>query len=123
MKKLLSQINNAIGTHSLWKDRLRAAIETGTPSLAVERIAKDDDCEFGRWLYGQSIPESVRKTPDFEACRELHAEFHKAAGNVLRLAVSGNKAAALAALGGDSKFANLSSALTLRMMQWAASTR
>ncbi len=121
--KLRDQINKAIGAHSLWKDRLRAAIEAEHSKLTVDQVAKDDNCEFGKWLHGASIPEALRKTSDFEACRELHAEFHKAAAQVLRLAVSGNNAAALAALGSESRFANLSSALTLHMMQWAASTR
>lgn len=118
-----SQINKAIGAHSLWKDRLRAAVDSGKSKLTVEQVAKDDACELGRWLAGASIPEALKKTGDFEACRELHAEFHKAAAHVLRLAISGNKAAALTALGGESRFANLSSTLTLRMMQWAASAR
>ncbi len=118
-----NQINKAIGAHSLWKDRLRAAVESGKSTLTVEQVAADDACELGQWLNGASIPEDLRKTADFEACRELHAEFHKAAAQVMRLALSGDKAAALAALGGESRFANLSSALTLRMMQWAASMR
>ncbi len=117
-----NQINKAIGSHSLWKQRLMAAIEAGNPKLTVDQIAKDDACELGKWLYSASIPEALRQTPDFQACRELHAEFHKVAAEVLRLAVSGNKGAALAALGSDTKFANLSSALTLRLMQWAASS-
>lgn len=118
-----NQINKAIGAHSHWKKRLRAAIEAGDSKLTVDQVAKDDACDLGKWLQGESIPESVRTTADFEACRELHAQFHKAAAEVLRLAVSGDKAAALAALGSDTRFANLSSALTLRLMQWAASVR
>jgi hypothetical protein len=116
-----TQINKAIGAHSLWKDRLRTAVESGKSNLTAEQVAKDDECDLGKWLAGASIPEALKKTGDFDACRELHAEFHKAAAHVLRLATSGNKAAALMALGSESRFANLSSTLTLRMMQWAAS--
>jgi hypothetical protein len=119
--KFRNQINKAIGAHSLWKRRLMAAVQAGNTELTVEQVAKDSACELGKWLSSASIPEALRETSQFAACRELHAEFHKAAAEVLRLAVSGNKAAALAALGGDTKFANLSSALTLSMMKWAAS--
>ncbi|HLJ19364.1 MAG TPA: CZB domain-containing protein [Stellaceae bacterium] len=120
--KFRTQIDKAIGAHSHWKKRLMRAIETSESALTPDQVARHDACEVGRWLESASIPEA-RRTADFEACRELHAEFHKAAADVLRLAAAGNRAAALAALGSDSRFANLSSTLTLRMMQWAASLR
>jgi len=121
--KFRNQISKAIGAHGHWKKRLVAAIETERTEPTVEQAAKDDRCELGKWLHGTSIPAELRRTADFEACRDLHAEFHKAAADALRLARSGNKAAALAAVVGNTKFANLSSALTLSMMKWAASAR
>ena len=116
-------VNKAIGAHSLWKQRLLTAIEAGNSELTVDQVAKDNACEFGKWLHGAAVTAELRNTSDFEACQELHAAFHKAAADVLRLAVSGNKSQALAELGGQGKFAALSSALTLRMMKWVASTR
>ena len=116
-----AQITKAIGAHSHWKKTLMSAIESGSPKLTLDQVGKEDACDVGKWLHGTSIPEVQRKTPEFEACREIHAEFHKAAAEVLRLAIAGDKRAAVAALGPDSRFAKLSSALTLRMMQWAAS--
>jgi hypothetical protein len=121
--KLRNQITKAIGAHGFWKKRLMSAIESGQSEFTVDQVAKDDACEFGKWLHGASIPEELTGTADFEACRELHAALHQAAAEVLRLAVSGDRAAARAAIGTDTKFTNLSSALTLRMMQWAASMR
>jgi chemoreceptor zinc-binding protein len=116
-----AQITKAIGAHSHWKQALMSAIESGSPKLSLDQVGREDACEVGQWFNGAEIPEAQRKTPEFEACREVHAEFHKAAAEVLRLAISGDKRAAVAALGADSRFAKLSSALTLRMMQWAAS--
>ena len=115
-----AQINKAIGAHSHWKKTLMSAIETGSPKLSLDQVGSEDACEVGKWLGGAGISEAQRNTPEFAACRELHAEFHKAAAEVLRLALAGDRRAAVAALGADSRFARLSSALTLRMMQWAA---
>ncbi len=116
-----AQINKAIGAHSHWRRTLMSAIESGSPRLSPDQVGREDACEVGKWLSSGSIPDAQRKTPEFDACREIHAEFHKAAAEALRLAMSGDKRAALAALGAESRFAKLSSALTLRMMQWAAS--
>lgn len=119
--ELRNQITKAIGAHSHWKKTLMSAVERGAPGLTVDQVGRDDACDVGKCLNGANIPEAQRKTPEFEACREIHAEFHKAAADALRLAISGDRRAAVAALGADSRFAKLSSALTLRMMQWAAS--
>jgi|SRR5579859_6125042 chemoreceptor zinc-binding protein len=116
-----AQITKAIGAHSHWKKTLLSAIESGSPKLSLDQIGREDACDVGKWLLGAGVPEAQRKTPEFEACREIHAAFHQAAAEVLHLAIDGDRRAAVAALGANSRFAKLSSALTLRMMQWAAS--
>jgi Chemoreceptor zinc-binding domain len=118
---LHDQITKAIGVHGLWKTRLVTAIEAGKSEFTADQVAKDNACEFGQWLYG-SVPPEAKKMPEFETCRHLHADFHKAAAEVLRLAVSGNKAKAHAALSGGSKFATVSADLTRAMMKWAGVT-
>jgi hypothetical protein len=49
--------------------------------------------------------------------KQLHAQFHKAA-RVVDLATSGQKDAAEAAIGMDSKYAEVSSALTGALVKW-----
>jgi hypothetical protein len=116
---LKDEITKAIGAHGLWKSRLMAAIESGKSDVAPDQVAKDNACEFGKWIYGASVPADAKKMPEFETCRHLHADFHKTAADVLRLAISGNKAKAHEAIGHESKFANISSDLTMAMMKWS----
>lgn len=112
------EIKKAIGSHGLWKGRLALAIETGSSEFSPERIRHDNECDFGRWLYGSTIPPAVKHTPEYEACRHLHAEFHQEAANVLKLAVTGHKDKAHEAMHSKGKFAEISSHLTTAMMKW-----
>lgn len=119
---LHDEITKAIGAHGMWKTRLINAIEHGKSEFSVDQVAKDNACDFGKWLYGASVPADAKKKAEYETCRHLHADFHKAAADVLRLALSGNKAKAHDALNGSSKFATISSNLTHAMMKWAGIT-
>lgn len=113
------EIKNAIGAHGLWKGRLMSAIATGLSDYAPDQVCKDDLCDFGKWLYGSNLAAAMKKTPEFETCRALHADFHKAASEVLRLAVSGKKIEALDAMKSGSRYIEVSTALTQAMKKWA----
>ena len=116
------QIKSAIGAHGLWKSRLKSAIENGTSEFTVDRVAKDDQCDFGKFLYGADVP-AAQKTADYEKCRALHASFHKAAAKVLRHALFGEKAEAIKEMAMGSEFARVSTELTTAMMSWSSHTK
>lgn len=89
MQSLVEEINNAIAVHELWKERLMAAIETGHSVWTIDKVSADNQCAFGKWIH---LIESNYKDDHFYATvRELHAHFHKIAGIVLTLALSGFK--------------------------------
>lgn len=115
------EIRKAIGTHGLWKSRLLSAIETGKSDFQPDHVCKDHLCEFGKWLYGPSLPATVKQSPDYEACRKLHADFHQVAADVLRYAVTGQKQKAIDAMGHRSRYADVSAQLTSAMSRWKAS--
>ena len=112
------QIKEAIACHALWKQRLLHSIETGKSEFAPDQICCDSNCDFGRWLYGGSIPEAAKRSPHYETCRNLHAEFHREAANILRLALNGQTEQAIASLGLRGKYVELSSNLVIAMMAW-----
>jgi hypothetical protein len=116
---LHDEIRKAIGVHGVWKSRLMTAIEAGKSEFVPDKVCKDNLCDFGQWLHGTSLPPEVKKMPEFETCRRLHADFHLAAAEVLRLAISGKKPQALAAIGPATKYANVSSDLTRTLSKWA----
>ena len=115
------EIVKAIGAHGLWKGRLMTAINTGKSEFEPAKVCLDNQCDFGRWLYGATLLPKDKTNPQYEVVRKLHGEFHKIAGNVLTLALQGKKEQALALVADGSPFAKLSVELTQAMMKWKAS--
>lgn len=109
------QIEKAVAAHGAWKTRLENAIETGKIDIPVATIKLDNQCEFGKWLYGDGS--AAGHMDRYHKVKELHAQFHAAAGHVAELATSGKKDDAKQALGGN--YHNASSALTQEMTAWS----
>ncbi len=115
---LQEEIKKAIGAHGLWKSRLQSAIETGKSEFAPDHIRHDNNCDFGKWLYGPSVAAAIKHKPEYESCRQLHAAFHQEAATVLKLALGGHKDQAQNAMARGGKFAEISGDLTSAMMKW-----
>src|SRR5664279_3859872 len=111
---LEDEIVKAVETHWKWKMRLRSAINSEKADGNVAEIAKDDVCEFGQWLYGSTIPDTVRASGDYASVRKLHADFHKCAANILECVSNGQKTQANALMTGA--YAEVSANLTAAMM-------
>lgn len=111
----MDQIKAAIGAHGLWKGRLLNAIDTGTCDCDQHKVARDDQCDFGKWLHG-TIDAALKATPNYAAVRDQHARFHKEAAKVLNFALAGQKDAAKKALAAD--YAAASSELLRLLMAW-----
>lgn len=112
------QIKRAMGAHGLWRTRLCQAIEAGRSEMTPEQAACDDQCDFGRWIHGPALATAERGNPHYKACRDLHAEFHRRAGEVLRLAGGGRKADAQRAMQPDGAFSQASARLSDAMLAW-----
>ena len=119
----IEELDKAIGAHGMWKTRLKTAIETGKTEVPVETIRQDNQCVFGKWLYGTTLTSVDKASSHYKTVRELHAEFHKTAARVTELALGGKKAEAEAmmALGGE--YAGISGKLTQAMMAWKKDSR
>lgn len=109
-------ITAGIAAHGMWKQRLLDAIATGKSAWTPAIVKLDDQCEFGKWLHGCAAHE--RASPHYAKIKELHAQFHQEAGKVLETALKGDKATAERAVGADSRYRELSTALTREMMAW-----
>lgn len=112
------EIDKAIGAHGMWKTRLKQAIETGKSEVSVETIRQDNQCNFGKWLYGSTLSAADKSSAQYKTVRELHAEFHKCAARVTDLAVTGSKGEADRMLAFGGEFTTVSSRLTAAMMEW-----
>ena len=111
-------IDAALTAHSQWKKRLQDAISTGTSEFKTDIVKRDDACQFGKWL--NEISDDVKTTEDFIKIKTLHAEFHKVAGEILGLALSGKKDEALKKLEHGGGYGNISGKLVLALNNWKA---
>lgn len=112
-------LDHAIAAHAKWKYRLMEAIDTGKSSHRVSDVRTDSGCDFGKWLIG--LPLSERLSAHAQKVRALHAEFHRLAADVLEMALAGRKAEATAAMALRSRFAEVSSDLTMAVTAWKQS--
>lgn len=92
------------------------AIDTGKSQWHVGDVRTDAACDFGKWLV--ALPLSQRLSTHCKQVRALHAEFHGMAAGVLELALAGRKEEAAAAMAFGSRFASISSDLTMAVLAW-----
>jgi len=112
-------IEKGIAAHAAWKARLRAAVSSGKFEVPSATVARDNQCEFGKWLYGLSGNET--ETEHFSAVKKLHARFHEEAAKVVTLATSGQTAKAEEAIGVQGDYTKASAELTRAMVAWRTS--
>ena len=48
---LADQLSAGLTAHGAWKRRLADAIASGSSDATVEKLGKDDQCPFGKWLH------------------------------------------------------------------------
>ncbi len=104
------KIDAAISAHSEWFIKLRVAINEGTSQFKPETVRTDNQCEFGKWLYGK-FPAELKESESFSQIKKLHAEFHREAGSILALALAGKRQEALAGMDANSNIRKCSTAL------------
>ncbi|MBI5473545.1 MAG: CZB domain-containing protein [Ignavibacteriae bacterium] len=109
-------IEAALAAHAQWKKRLQDAITTGQSEFKPDAVKKDNACQFGQWLYG--LPQQDTASEDFKKVKMLHAEFHKIAGEILMLALSGKKENAMKMLGFGGSYGTATGKLVLALQSW-----
>lgn len=112
----VADIEQAIGAHAIWMSYLRQAVLDARHGIDVQVIRADDQCEFGKWLYGSRLSTEDRDSDGYREVRALHIEFHETAAQVVELAACGKTVEAYALLYGD--YITLSGKLALAMRAW-----
>jgi Chemoreceptor zinc-binding domain len=115
---LNDEIKNAVGAHGMWKKKLKNTIDTGKINVQISAIKADNQCNFGKWLYGPTITDEEKNSHHYQKVRELHAAFHEKASKVAELAISGHKTGAMKMLEVNGEFTRASADLTTSMMAW-----
>lgn len=89
-----------IGAHVMWKQRLIAFLAgRNTEALDPDAIRLDNRCALGKWIYGDGA--SMSQLSKYDEVRDLHAQFHQFAANIVELHLAGNTADAEKLLLGD----------------------
>jgi hypothetical protein len=109
-------LDNALSTHALWKKRLQEAIENGKSEFQVSVVQKDNACQFGQWLYNFS--EQEKQSDDYIKVKDLHAEFHKTAADILQLAINGDKFEALKRIESGGGYSRITGKLIIALNSW-----
>jgi hypothetical protein len=102
---------DSVNAHTDWKIGLRGAI-ADRATLDLEVISRDDSCELGRWLHGDST-QMLSTLSTHQDCVRAHARFHVCAAEVAALINAGNYARAERMLGPGSRYALASRAIVL----------
>lgn len=74
-----------INAHVMWKKRLTEyAKGDQAESLDARVICLDNQCDFGRWLYSTE-GKAWQNDASYQQVRDLHAQFHVKAAEIVRL--------------------------------------
>ena len=99
-------LDQAVHKHAEWKVKFRAAIASHE-KLDAATIARDDCCDFGKWLNGDAKPQ-LSSLASFTDCQSKHAAFHQEAGKVAQAINSQNYQQANNMLNTGSQFSSAS---------------
>jgi hypothetical protein len=76
-------LKQALDIHHVLNEKLQNTLEGNNDAgLEVAVISQDNLCTIGKWLYGEG-KQLYAHLPEYEAMRQVHAELHTCAGQVL----------------------------------------
>ena len=107
-------LKQAIVKHTEWKTRFRTAISKHE-TMDAETISKDNCCDLGKWLHGES-KQKMGKLVSHAECVSKHALFHTEAGKVAKAINAKEYTEAEAMLNPDTPYWNASTAVALAIM-------
>ena len=106
--------DDAIKAHASWKQKLANYLVKPDGSIDVATLATDNRCTLGQWIH----QEAAKYVSDglFAELRREHADFHRAAADLVRRADAGERVSQEAALGAKSFYGKCSSRVVQLIM-------
>lgn len=86
---------SAISAHLGWRSNLNNYLLNPDGHLKEEVVCKDDQCQLGKWLYGDGVIYQKNHGEVYSQLVESHAEFHRAVGHIVGLIHNGDKESAV----------------------------
>lgn len=112
------EVGRAIAAHAEWKARLKQCVDEGRCDASATDALRDDRCELGRWLY--ALPAEARAERAWSLVRDMHANFHREASEIVALVHAGDASGAREALEPDAPFEVASRRLLELLEDWRA---
>ncbi|MGZ4955809.1 MAG: methyl-accepting chemotaxis protein [Methylobacter sp.] len=109
------ELDTALRKHAEWKVKFRTAI-SHHDKLDVATISKDNCCDFGKWLHGNTKLH-LGHLNSFSECISQHAAFHVEAGKVAQAINENRHQEANTMLSTNSAFISASSAVGVAIMR------
>lgn len=110
----------AIEAHTNWKIRLRKHLDgTSFENLDPDVVCKDDQCILGQWIYGDG--KHYQDMSGYQDLRQVHADFHQCAADIIRKTDNGQKEEAESIFG--LKYNKLSRAITKLLVSMNSSIK
>ncbi|HTR66922.1 MAG TPA: CZB domain-containing protein [Terriglobales bacterium] len=106
--------DDAVAAHAQWKMKLSSYLSHPDGSLDAATASLDNKCALGQWISGDGA--SYSRLPEYAKLKSEHARFHKAVGDVIRKAASGQSVSEETALGSHSEFGSASNAVVTAIM-------
>lgn len=76
-------LKEVLDAHEAWKDKLEKELSgVSDKPIDADIIASDCQCILGKWLYGKG-KKDYSKLPEYKPALNAHADFHKAAAEVV----------------------------------------
>ncbi len=76
-------LSQALAAHTAWKTRLSDELAgANAEKLDIALLSQDNQCELGRWLYGEGSLK-YSQIPEFNMVCRAHSEFHFCAAEVV----------------------------------------
>lgn len=118
---LESALRSAINSHAHWRLRLKIAAATRKSDMTPDQAARDDCCDFGKWLSRAGMGDELRQSAPYRTVHRLHADFHRVAGQALEGALNGQRRQAdMAAL---TDFDGCADRLSKALNKWLAEVK
>lgn len=112
------EVGRAISAHAEWKARLVKCVESGHCDATAGETLRDDHCELGRWLH--HLPPETRSERAWNLVRDMHANFHREASEIVALVHAGERNDARMALEPGAPFDLASRKLLDLLEDWRA---
>lgn len=79
----------ALDAHLAWTKRLEDSLNgTSNETLDAATVSSDCKCALGQWLYGVAR-EQFAGSSEYQELRQVHADFHLKAGEILSNVLNG----------------------------------